>query len=327
MRKSVLAAGLALCAGLGMASQAIAQAYPTKPVRVVVTFPPGRVERRRRAPDRAAARREARAAVRRRQQAGRGRDHRRRRGRARRARRLHADAVEHGADQPVAVHARPAALRPDQGLHARRVHRLGAQRVRGAPLGAGEDHPRVHRVGEAAEGPDPLRQRRRRLDRPHRRRAVREGRPASSCSTSATRAARRCTTTSSAARSCSRSTRCRRTCSSRSRASCALLAVTSTKRATMAPDVPTVVRGSAIRSSSRRISSASPAPPACRPSRGRCAAQGDDGRARRTRSCRRASTSSASRSHDVARRVHRRSCRSRSSEWAPAVKASGAKLN
>ncbi len=41
MRKSVLAAGLALCAGLGMASQAIAQAYPTKPVRVVVTFPPG----------------------------------------------------------------------------------------------------------------------------------------------------------------------------------------------------------------------------------------------------------------------------------------------
>jgi tripartite-type tricarboxylate transporter receptor subunit TctC len=37
----MLAAGLALCAGLGMAGQAIAQAYPTKPVRVVVTFPPG----------------------------------------------------------------------------------------------------------------------------------------------------------------------------------------------------------------------------------------------------------------------------------------------
>ncbi len=139
---------VALIAAAAFGCHAYAQTYPTKPVRLVVTFPPGGssdvvarqigpllaerlgqpfvIDNKPGAGATIGAAEVARAA----------------------ARRLHADAVEHRADQPVAVHARAVAVRPGEELHARRVHRFGAERVRRASVGA-----RPRRSRSSSRGP------------------------------------------------------------------------------------------------------------------------------------------------------------------------------
>ena len=114
----------------------------------------------------------ARPAGDRRQQAGRRQHHWRQRGGQGAGRRLHAAAVEHRADQHLAVHARQVALRPDQELHAHRLHRLGAQCVRGQPLGTRADHDGTGGLDQGPEDAGQLRLGRRRLHRPRHRRDV-----------------------------------------------------------------------------------------------------------------------------------------------------------
>ena len=108
-----------------------AQAYPSRPVRLIVGFRRRRRDRHRRAPDGSMAVGAARPAIRHREPAGRRQQYRHRGGRARAAGRLHASPGQLGErDQ------RDALRQAQFQFHPR--HRAGR-----------EHHPRAHRHGGA----------------------------------------------------------------------------------------------------------------------------------------------------------------------------------
>ena len=121
-------------------ASAQAQAYPNRPIKVVVPFPAGRADRRHGAHHLRAARRGARPDHRHREPRRRRRRQRRRQGgRERRSRRLH-----HSDDAGRIADERPGRapqhrLRSAQGVHAGRpAHRVAADHVRASGR-AGED--------------------------------------------------------------------------------------------------------------------------------------------------------------------------------------------
>ena len=131
----------------------------------------------------------------RRQQAGRRHDHRRQLRAGGQGRLSHADAVELGTALDRALPVRQAALRPDQGLFPRRLHRLGRQRLRRAACRAGQDHAGADRLDQKPGQAGAVRLGRPGLDRPHHRRDVQGRARARTWSTSAIAAPRRCSRT------------------------------------------------------------------------------------------------------------------------------------
>ena len=149
-----------------------AQAFPNKPVRLVVPFPPGGPLDTVGRAHRAEADRGLGPERGRRQPAGRRRQHRRRPRRQGGARRLHGGdgrAVDpRGQPQPV----REDALRRGQGLRADHAGRDHAERAGGQPVAAGQFGPRTHRLRQGQSRQARVRVGQQRQRRPPRRRAL-----------------------------------------------------------------------------------------------------------------------------------------------------------
>ena len=326
MPKSLFVTAL-LLASAALPLTAQAQPYPNKSVRLVVTFPPGGssdvVARHHRA---AAGGKAGPASSSSTTSPGAARRSAPPKSRAR-ARWLHAHAVEHRADQPVAVHARAAAVRSGEELLRtsptsarcrtcsscirRCRRRTSPSSSRGPssrkdpiPYGSGGVGSIGHIVGELfkAGGGDQAQS--------HRLQGQ-LGPMHNDCW---------------AARSCSRSTRCRRTCSSRNRASCAC---SRSPRPSARPWRPTCRR-----SSSSGLSEARRGEFLRHLGAGRRAAKTvADPLHKATMSAlddpklRRASRTSASRRGKMTPEEFTAFVQKQVADWAPAVKASGAKLN
>ena len=143
-----------------------AQAYPTRPVRMIVGIRRRRRDRHHRAPDRSMAVGAARPAIRHREPAGRRRQYRHRGGRARAAGRLYAApgrCVER--DQRDALRQAQFQFHPRH--RAGRGHHPRAQRHGGESIGSGQDGSRVHRLCQGQSGQDQHGVGRHRNSRPH----------------------------------------------------------------------------------------------------------------------------------------------------------------
>ena len=128
-----------------------AQAYPTRPVRIIVGFAAGGGDRHRRAPDRSMAVGAARPAIHHREPAGRRRQYRHRGGRARARRRLHA-APGQFAERDQRDALRQAQFQFHPRHRAGRGHHPRAQRHGGESIGSGQDRSRVHRLCQGQSG-------------------------------------------------------------------------------------------------------------------------------------------------------------------------------
>ena len=130
-----------------------AQAYPSRPVRMIVGFARWRRGRHHRAPDRPMAVGAARPAIRHREPAGRRQQYRHRGGRACAAGRLHAPPGQSGErDQRDALRQAQFQFHPRH--RAGRGHHPRAQRHGGESIGSGQDGSRVHRLCQGQSGQD-----------------------------------------------------------------------------------------------------------------------------------------------------------------------------
>ena len=170
-RRRFLRLAAALSVAPAMPRIARAQAYPSKPVRIVTGFSSGSAMDTIARLMRAMADGKGRPVVRRRESRRRRRQSRHRGGRALPAGRLHAPRLRFaGRDQRHAL--RQAQLQFPPRHHADRGDFPRAECSRGASLVSGEDDPGIHRLHQSQSRQGRLRFGRRRQRVPHVRRAV-----------------------------------------------------------------------------------------------------------------------------------------------------------
>ena len=146
-----LAAGAAALPAVSRIARA--QAYPTRPVRIIVGFAARRRDRHPRAPDGPMAVGAARPAIRRREPAGCRHQYRHRGGRACARRRLHA-APGRLAERDQRDALREAQFQFHPRHRAGRRHHPPAPRHGGESIGSGQDRSRVHRLCQGQSGQD-----------------------------------------------------------------------------------------------------------------------------------------------------------------------------